>query len=477
MAKTTNTTKKKGVKKAAKAPPAMNASASTKGPTKVTPDVKAVKNKNVASRQLSGSLYRVYILDGGRDHRKVDSWDDAQEFEAEYATIIDSWSDFPTRTKMNKFLEQATKHTEETTTPAKNNSEDDTVAVVENLTPDEKTKFNRIRTLLEEYKPHNAINVYWKTTKYSKLCCVLFCAKNEKDQDMWFIRPPFQHCVSGYHVEYPHSNIAVNEFWTNFRTAAMRDPDKGPSDAKMNIRKKDNAEFAQYIMWTTFTIPVESIPSAPKEQEFIEGVINESVGSLRQAQRTSVFMNVVKEAYSRTMYEAMMKPPMYGVNFPTYIQTARVKAIRLENLNKFVTLENSNEIKRLLFKHDLPEKKYPNDDLYNDQKESMVVKSEHNAKKSKIAVTVANNPYKKPTNTKSKHAKKISPQAVAVRTTSADPQPNQKNCSTAQQTNGTTNTETSTLQQDKNSDAASEVDAEVVMMDDTETDSESDDDN
>jgi hypothetical protein len=305
--------------------------------------------------------YRVFVLQSGQ-MKQFDTQAEAQEFMSEYDTLISSMETFTSRQKMQAFVKSGA-----VATPTKSPKALDTT--IEEMSPEEKTTFNRIRTLMEQAKPQNTMNFDWKSTKKADKFVTTMSPKNAEKLDQWFLKTPFDRVIMNYFTECPSDLSYVNEFFQNIKLATARDPDKGPNDPKTSKSKTSDREFPCYVMYTVVTIPVEEFASATQEEEWIKGVLHASMNALRVAQRGPLFMEICRAAYSERMYKAMMSPTAYGGNFTTYIQQCRIKCHRMDNLNKSIVKDEANVIKMQLMESERATKKYPHDDLYSDQKE------------------------------------------------------------------------------------------------------------
>ena len=73
----------------------------------------------------------------------------------------------------------------------------------------------------------------------------------------------------------------------------------------------------------------------------------------------------------RWVCKAMTNPEAWGGSFQDFFKHAKTRVKRLDNLNTRIVLQEAKDIKMLLMDSELPFKKYPNDDLYADQKQKV----------------------------------------------------------------------------------------------------------
>jgi hypothetical protein len=308
------------------------------------------------------SKFHLYILRNGKQ-RTFDNEDDAQEFFQEYENIVVTKEAFATKAKLNAYVKQCV-----VTTPQKDTGPE-VIAIDEDMSPSDKASFNRIRTLIDDSKPTAAFVWYWKTTKKCGSVIIIFRPEDIKGDDMWMIKQPLDTVMRYYFKENPTEIEQVNEFFANMKLAKQRDSDKGNTDAKVTVRESDKKEFPHKVMWTHFTIPVQTLSSAEEEQNYIEATLQHATMAIRSAQRGPLFMKLVQSQFSEKMYRAMTKSDTYNGSFQDFMQKAKLKIKRCENLNTHVVQEEANDMKMFLFDKEFPDKKYPTDDLYKDQKE------------------------------------------------------------------------------------------------------------
>lgn len=342
-----------------KAPDVATAEAVEAVPTEVSP---SPRKKQVEP------YFRVYVMQDGAMKQFTDPIE-ACEFVSEYDTVISSMESFPNRAQMLAFLKSGPT---KASTPVKPGQ----VITLDEMSPEDKSKFNRIRTLMEDAKPKNTIAMDWKCTKKAEQFAVVFRPLNDQGLPQWSLKPPFQRVITSYFKECPSDLKHVNEFFENLKLAPQRDPDQGPDCIKMSKAKNSDKEYKTFVMCSLITIPIEKFTSAVEEEEWIKGCLHNVFNEIRAAQRTNLFMKIVKAAYSPKMYAAMMSDKAYGGTFTDYVQGAKIKCTRLENLNKFITKDEANDIKMTLMTSEREHKKYPNDDLYSDQKHYATIKTE-----------------------------------------------------------------------------------------------------
>jgi hypothetical protein len=260
---------------------------------------------------------------------------------------------------------------------------------VKTMSPEEKTKFDSIRIGIENSKPKATMHFLTKTTRLSNVVIVLFNPLAPDGKPMWFFKKPFDAILANYFKESPTGDAFTDDLFTNMQHSKRRDPDKGPDAVLMSEATASNSKtYAQFMLRSWANIPVGNFASATEEQEWIVKHLNVAWNHLRNAQRTALFMNVVKESMSPSFFGAMLKKKDWQPNLPGFIHDSRVKVEQCDNLNSYLILEEVKSLQLFLFKNKLPEKKYPNDDV--------VVKKEPESPRIHNAPAAHSTPNKKP---------------------------------------------------------------------------------
>jgi hypothetical protein len=303
--------------------------------------------------------YWVYTLHDGR-MQSFENYNDSMDFQEEYGALITNQETFSTKAQMMAYL-SAGKNGTGVTIKTEPGVVPDRALL--SLSPEEKTRLTKINSMIDACKPHDTMKLWWKTNPMTSAAAYILDPLNHMGEGAWYIKRPFDMVLVNYFKATPTDNPFVNEFFTNIQTAKMRDEDKGPNDAKMSKRVTDTKEFTNYRMWTHTSLPYGSFKSIEDEDNYVIENLNAAMATLRTAQRTPIFMEVVKGAYSERMYEKMMEENKRSSNFPTFIQKFRIKCLKLQNLNKLVVLDDAKTIHLLLLKHGLPTRKYPREEL------------------------------------------------------------------------------------------------------------------
>lgn len=317
---------------------------------KVTPDVK--------------QKYHVFVLNNGQK-RYVKGENESDNFLEEYDDFIEEHKTFSSDKAARDFINSNENHThkkkKETTVKS---------ASRENLSPSDKDKLKRVKRIIERETPRPTICFDWKTTKHSHQVAVLIRPLGSDNKTpQWFLKTPFHRLLKGWFIENETEVSQINELFTNIALVKMRDPKKGPNDALTSPPTERNPkEYTQFVFWTHFTLPVRNLNSATQEQGFIEHLLVDAVRKLKVEAKSHVFKSAAEMTYTPKQWESMNNPTAYGGTWDYYFSTCRTATKRCDNLNTFVVMDDVKLIKNYLFSNELPEKKYPTDDLYPDQK-------------------------------------------------------------------------------------------------------------
>ena len=303
---------------------------------KVTPDAKKPKT--------SKNRYVVFTLDNGR-RKGFDDEVDASEFRMEFGPVISSETTFTCPEKMQAYVSNASA------------SEAKSSMTAVNLSPEDKKKRSKALKTLQDKKGSCVWNFYVKTTKSSAVAIVVLYP-TIYERYVWYVKKPIDEAWKQFFRNFTTGFPEVDEFWTNLTSVVERDPEKGNNDAKVNVRKDDGREFKQNIFYTWFTIPWQKLKSREDEDEFIKGTAEEAVSQMRLALKNSVFLECIETVFTEKMFKAMTNEQGYGFTLQKFIETCRVSVSRMDNLNKYVVLDDSKAIQMFLFEKELPHKKY-----------------------------------------------------------------------------------------------------------------------
>ena len=180
-----------------------------KGGTKTAKNRQTTKEKGREAKLPSGSnnvvttpaanpykgkkYYVVYTLVSG-DIEAFDDLAQATEFQADYESLIQTSEKFDTKAKMTAFIATSKKamaiKTEQTAeTPA---------TAPATMSPEDKSKLSRIKSLMDAARPSDSWTFYWKTTPKSKIVIVIFVALNQWNEPTWFVKRQLQAVLVNY---------------------------------------------------------------------------------------------------------------------------------------------------------------------------------------------------------------------------------------------------------------------------------------
>ena len=293
--------------------------------------------------------YIVFTLSNGQ-RRGFDNEVDAAEFRLEYGSLAIAENVLTTRKQMETFINNESVNSSPSVRIKQENDE-------KTISPVDKTKWARMQQSIHNSKPLPILNFYFKTTRMSTKCIVLFDAKETYGKDLWWFKQPLPLVWREFVKEFPATSSATNEIWTNVSAAVARDPDKDENTAKTTYSKQKDKSFEVHVLWTFFNIDYGQHESYEAERIWIEQALAEAMAWMRTAQKHPVYMNAIKTAFSEGMYKHMIKNS-YSPTVEQFFQTCRTNIEKLDNLNRMVILDESKSIKLFLCSNELRTKKY-----------------------------------------------------------------------------------------------------------------------
>jgi hypothetical protein len=221
--------------------------------------------------------------------------------------------------------------------------------------------------MMEGSRPCNRIELFWKTTKRSKLAVVVIRFLNTYGQDQWFVKPDqIDIALKHYVTEFPNKNETVQEALTEITHAKMRDPE-GDAKSVMLIKWRSKAannadriekHYDQHVAYTLFTIPVESITSQEEEASFIQDIAQALGMALKKIMASHTFLPCLQSVTnSQPMWNAMTDPRK-GLSFQQYIEDCKIKVKPCQNLNTHIVLQDCNYILNKLYQANIASAKY-----------------------------------------------------------------------------------------------------------------------
>lgn len=333
---------------------------------------KTVTPEKPAQKRNRKTTCWVFKMKNGTTQTKFNK-NDADEFKRDFNDIVESVYDFATKKEMNNFL--ATMGT------AVAQTDTDIEMIVENTTADEKAKIDRITEMIEHAKPTMDINFYYKTTSKARIVIVIMRPLGINKDDMWLWKSKiFGEALKYVVTDSPTGNTMVNEFYTNLAVAKQRDLTKTPEDARLSYNEKDKRNYACFVNWSYFTLPLKDITNPNEEEAIIHSVIDNihlTMRSCANGKLRNIFGAVLMNMMPPGLFRAISTPTR-GPNWREYIVKSKRVVIKLDQLVTVVTRDESNMMLALLLKHQNLHHKYEpvqneNDneaDLENNESES-----------------------------------------------------------------------------------------------------------
>ena len=341
--------------------------AKTKKP--ITPVKKEKKSPAARATKDTGkkakTKYFVFKMQCGKEE-SIESFAEAMDFMEDNQGIIAKKFEFTTKAAYENHKANAAKASA-LTTPMKVEAPHD--KNVTKPSPIEQEKINKIREMMENSRPCNRIELFWKTTKRSKLAVIIIRFLNMNGQDQWFVKPDqIDNALKHYVSEFPNDNNTVQEALAAISHARMRDPE-GDAKSVMTVKWKAKntstgdesieKHFDQYVAYTLFEIPVDTITTQEEEASFIEDITRAFGATLKEIMASHTFIPCLQTATSSDSMWHAMTNPRKGLGFQQYIEECKIKVQPCQNLNTHIVLQDSNFILNKLYEANIDSSKYP----------------------------------------------------------------------------------------------------------------------
>jgi hypothetical protein len=285
---------------------------------------------------------------------------EADDFMSEHDAIITNTHRFQTKAQMEAFVAASVP-----TVKDANASVGATTPVIDlTLSPEDKTKFMSMRSAMENAKNKHEVILHVRTTKKSSIALFILEAKRDTGADMFYFKSPLDKIWSQWFSNQPEKHEFTNDFFTTMQTAKRRDPEGDVNDRLVSVRTKDQQKFPVSILWCFVNIQVEKIASATDELKWFQDNADIAWNNFRRVQLQPLWTALLHASLSEGMKTAF-NVAKFGPNFSQFVQECRVVVKPLDNLNKYVILDEAKNMQLLLVKNELEHKKYPNDDLLN----------------------------------------------------------------------------------------------------------------
>ena len=319
-------------------------------PAAVTPDKrKNPKSGKPGPKQNKETQYWLFTLidDSVKIKRNLE---DANTFRREYPEMIRLSIEFTRKKDLDDYLANVKLN------PGQKHSSNPHVSY------EDQAKILRIQEKMEQAKPSNDFNFYYKTTSMSKACVIIMRPLNIQREDFWLWKAySMTECLKWYFNENKTNNELLNQFFANLITVKQRDPNKSPDKPKVSFSKDTTKTYTNYHAASHIILPMDSIDSEESEKAVIETFLDSLHNTMRSLVSTpnQVFDSVLQNQMSPKMWETCTQPK-YGLSIKGFILRSKTVPIRLEDLTVVVTTDESRKLKSTLMKYETSDRKYTN---------------------------------------------------------------------------------------------------------------------
>lgn len=341
-------------------------------PRRKTTPVKE-NNEKAAKKGKKAKYFAFRMVTGNEEY--IEDAEEAREFLRENESIVVKQFDFTAKQAFKKHIADYEKTKKSVGTPEKRNPS--VSAEEEKLSPLDQEKIKKINLMIEQSRPCNRIEVYWRTTSRSKVFALLLRFVNQYGHDQWYVKAEqisiaLKNYVSFFKQENPTIQAAIERMDVGF----MRDP-KGDAHAIESTKWKspnDQQErtFEQYVTFTYVDIPVEDFDNDSSETVYIEEVAEAFGETIKHIMVTKTFLPCLQKAVNRQQMWEKMTIKNKGLTFVEFIADCKIRVMCCENINTHLILRDANKVTTLLYEHRVEQRKYPveKDEGNEDEEES-----------------------------------------------------------------------------------------------------------
>jgi hypothetical protein len=332
----------------------------------------------MSKRKGSTTNYWVFRMNNGEEEG-IDCEEDAEEYKVENEEIIEATFEFATKAAMMKHIATTKKLKLQNTTPVKpslgNSPPSNSV-----LSPEDRSKLDKIAAMVEQSRPSNKIEVLIRTNSRATKAIILVLWKNIHGQHQWFCKPDaLTVAISSFVTEFKQEDKLVQESLLAFDVVRRRDPSKGSDDILVTTwESKDKTvvhEYPQYIAYATVTIPHENIDTDENEQNWLLAFGERFGKAVKDIMQFPVFQDCYKDTLRNpNMWDTMTGNGKRGtgLTFVQYVADCKVKSMMCENLNTYVVHRDAKLLTTILFESRAVARKYAREDDSNENSRKSV---------------------------------------------------------------------------------------------------------
>lgn len=329
-------------------------------------------NGTAKKEKIADPKYWVFRMCNGEEEL-VQGKESANEYMQDNEDIIDQTFTFTKKEEATKHISDRKKALKQIkTTPIK--KEKDLVLPQTALSPEERSKLDRITELIEDARPTNHIELIVKTNSRATKAVALVLFKNAFGNEQWFCKPDvISTSMSAFVTQWEQLDPVVQEALLNLEYGCKRDM-SGDESAKKVVKwksptnSKDQREFELYQAYTHFTIPYELFQSMEEEHQYLLEVTKTIGETMKSIMVSAPFMACLENTIrNENFWKKMMgthndsKPNT--LTYPQYINDCKIKSRFLKDvpndkINTFLVKEDAQTLATILFESRLSTPKY-----------------------------------------------------------------------------------------------------------------------
>ena len=220
--------------------------------------------------------------------------------------------------------------------------------------PDTKDRADKILANYEKYKAKNKLQLKFKSIPISNLVIVLPQFMDIRGKPLFYAKPrnltPYAKSyfdTEGWNEISVSEDPVVKHMINNLSHAKVRDPD-GPPDKVLATKTKRGNFIEEETMVTELFLPESGMNAIETEDEYVRKHLKLFGESILAAFATDTFKCVMYNGMTDATFEWMYKK---SFTFQQWCQEATIEMERIDNLNTYIVLEDSNRLKRRMLNY------------------------------------------------------------------------------------------------------------------------------
>lgn len=318
------------------------------------------KKNDATGRKITNDEHIVFVSVRGPE--VVKHGEDADQFRSDWNGCIISSKSFPSKQDAEAFAESLVP-----TPPATPIKKEPTEVAVPPLplTPSSQATLTKVLAALKEKKPGNRFNMHFRTNCASSAAVVLMDFLNISGKNQWNVKPdllaePIRMFANEFSDDILSEPIIacviMGHLFNNIKIYRLRDMSAGVDvPLQTTWRSPDKTKeivYDQYILGTSFPIPVDELKSESEETAFITAKLQQFGAVLKKVLLSPLFAQLHEaKCPKESIWKSMngQGPKKGGLTFLEYINSAVISVNKCDNLNSHVVLSDANELMTILW--------------------------------------------------------------------------------------------------------------------------------